>query len=232
MEKTKVLVVDDDPALLPLIETTFAREGYEVYSASDGKQALRMLFANHPDLVVLDIMMPRMDGWETYRRIREVSEVPVIMLTARGQEEDIIQGLECGADDYLTKPFSIKVLLAHARAILRRAALPPVTNHEATTYADNHLTVDLRERRVTVDGESIKLTPTEYRLLAYLVHNAGRSMTFREILENVWGWEYQDDVDYVRVYVWHLRQKLEEDPKDPQYIRTETGVGYRFEGAS
>lgn len=115
--------------------------------------------------------------------------------------------------------------------MLRRAALPPL-GEEATTYADDYLTMDLRERRVTVDGELIKLTPTEYRLLAYLVQNAGRSLTSRQILENVWGWEYQDNVDYVRVYVWHLRQKLEEDPKDPQYIQTETGVGYRFEGAS
>ena len=232
VESTKILVVDDDPALLPLIEYTFAKEGYEVYCAGDGKQALREFFAHHPDLVILDVMMPRMDGWETCRRIREVSEAPIIMLTARGEEEDIIQGLEYGADDYLTKPFSIKVLLAHARAVLRRAALPPLGEQEATTYADDYLTMDLKERRVTVDGELIKLTPTEYRLLAYLVQNAGRSLTSRQILENVWGWEYQDDVDYVRVYVWHLRQKLEEDPKNPQYIQTETGVGYRFEGAS
>jgi two-component system KDP operon response regulator KdpE len=231
MEKTKVLVVDDDPALLPLIMNTFAREGYEVYSAGDGKEALREFFAHHPDLVILDIMMPRMDGWETCRRIREVSEVPIIMLTARGQEEDVVRGLDYGADDYLTKPFSIKVLLAHARAVLRRAALPPLGEEEATTYADDYLTMNFKERRVTVDGETIKLTPTEYRLLAYLVQNDGRWLTFREILQNVWGWEYQDDVDYVRVYVWHLRQKLEEDPKNPQYIQTETGVGYRFEGA-
>lgn len=232
MEKTKVLVVDDDPALLPLIENTFAREGYEVYSASDGKEALREFFAHHTDLVILDIMMPRMDGWETCRRIREVSEVPIIMLTARGEEEDVVRGLDYGADDYLTKPFSIKVLLAHARAVLRRAALPPIGEEEAANYADDHLTMDLKERRVTVDGELIKLTPTEYRLLAYLVQNAGRSLTSREILQNVWGWEYQDEVDYVRVYVWHLRQKLEEDPKAPQYIQTETGVGYRFEGST
>jgi two-component system KDP operon response regulator KdpE len=231
VEDTKILVVDDDPALLPLIEYTFSKEGYEVYCAADGKEALREFFAHHPDLVILDVMMPRLDGWETCRRIREVSEAPIIMLTARGEEEDIVRGLEYGADDYLTKPFSIKVLLAHARAVLRRAALPPIGEEEATTYADDYLTMDLRERRVTVDGELIKLTPTEYRLLAYLVQNDGRCLTFREILQNVWGWEYQDDVDYVRVYVWHLRQKLEKDPKDPQYIQTETGVGYRFEGA-
>ena len=231
MEKTKVLVVDDDPALLSLIDHTFAREGYDVYSASDGKEALRAFFARHPDLVILDIMMPRMDGWETCRRIREVSDVPIVMLTGRGQDEDIVRGLEYGADDYLTKPFSIKVLLAHARAVLRRAALPPVDYEESTTYADDYLTVDLKERHVTVQGEVVKFTPTEYRLLAYLVQNAGHVLTFTQLLENVWGWEYQDDVHYVLVYVWHLRQKLEENPKNPQYIQTEIGVGYRFEKA-
>jgi len=231
MEEKKVLVVDDDPALLPLIEYTFAREGYEVLTACDGKEALKEFFAHKPDLVILDIMMPRMDGWETCRRIREVSDVPIVMLTARGQDEDIVRGLEYGADDYLTKPFSIKVLLAHARAVLRRAALPPVEYAEPTTYADDFLTIDLKERRVTVGGEPVKLTPTEYRLLAYLVQNAGQVLTFTQILQNVWGWEYQDDLDYVRVYVWHLRQKLEQDPKNPRYIQTELGVGYRFEKA-
>jgi two-component system KDP operon response regulator KdpE len=231
MEEKRVLVVDDDPALLPLIEYTFAREGYEVLTACDGKEALKEFFAHKPDLVILDIMMPRMDGWETCRRIREVSDVPIVMLTARGQDEDIVRGLEYGADDYLTKPFSIKVLLAHARAVLRRAALPPVEYAEPTTYADDFLTIDLKERRITVGGEQVKLTPTEYRLLAYLVQNAGQVLTFTQILQNVWGWEYQDDLDYVRVYVWHLRQKLEQDPKNPKYIQTEIGVGYRFEKA-
>jgi DNA-binding response OmpR family regulator len=231
MEEKRVLVVDDDPALLPLIEYTFAREGYEVVTACDGKEALREFFAHKPDLVILDIMMPRMDGWEACRRIREVSDVPIVMLTARGQDEDIVRGLEYGADDYLTKPFSIKVLLAHARAVLRRAALPAVEYAEPTTYADDFLTIDLKERRVTVEGEHVKLTPTEYRLLAYLVQNAGQVLTFTQILQNVWGWEYQDDLDYVRVYVWHLRQKIEQDPKNPKYIQTEIGVGYRFEKA-
>ncbi len=231
MEQKRVLVVDDDPALLPLIEYTFAREGYEVLTACDGKEALREFFAHKPDLVILDIMMPRMDGWETCRRIREVSDAPIVMLTARGQDEDIVRGLEYGADDYLTKPFSIKVLLAHARAVLRRAALPPAEYAEPTTYADDFLTIDLKERRVTVGGEQVKLTATEYRLLAYLVQNAGQVLTFTQILQNVWGWEYQDDLDYVRVYVWHLRQKLEQDPKNPRYIQTEIGVGYRFEKA-
>jgi DNA-binding response OmpR family regulator len=230
MEKNRVLVVDDDPALLSLIEYTFEREGYEVLTASDGKEAMRQFFAHRPNLVILDVMMPRMDGWETCKRIREVSEVPIVMLTARGQDEDIVRGLEYGADDYLTKPFSIKVLMAHARAVLRRAALPPVGEEEPVTYCDDYFAIDLQERRVSVLGEPVKLTPTEYRLLAYMVQNANRVLTFQQILRNVWGWEYQDDLDYVRVYVWHLRQKLEEDPKNPRYIQTEVGVGYRFEG--
>ncbi len=229
MQNEKVLVVDDDPALLPLIEYTFAREGYEVHCASDGQEALRQFFTHRPDLVILDIMMPRMDGWETCRRIREVSEVPIVMLTAKGQDEDIIRGLEYGADDYLTKPFSIKVLLARARAVLRRAALPSAEQEKAILYADDYLTVDLADRRVTIEGEPVKLTPTEYRLLAYLVENAGRVLTFQQILQSVWGWEYQDDLDYVRVYVSHLRRKLEQDPKNPRYIQTEMGMGYRFE---
>jgi DNA-binding response OmpR family regulator len=231
MNNEKVLVVDDDPALLPLIEYTFSREGYKVYSAADGKEALRQFFAHRPNLVLLDIMMPRLDGWETCRRIREVSDVPIIMLTARGQDEDIVRGLDYGADDYLTKPFSIKVLLARARAVLRRAALPPTEYEQAASYADDYLTVDLKERRVTVRGEAVKLTPTEYRLLAYLVQNAGHVVSFRQILQNVWGWEYQDDVDYVRVYIWHLRQKLEVDRGNPKYIQTEIGAGYWFQGA-
>lgn len=229
MQNEKVLVVDDDPALLPLIEYTFAREGYQVSTASDGKEALRRFFADRPHLVILDIMMPRMDGWETCQRIREVSEVPIIMLTAKGQDEDIVRGLECGADDYLTKPFSIKVLLARARAVLRRAALPPQEQEQPILYADDYLSIDLRQRRVTVEGEAVKLTPTEYRLLAYLVENAGQVLTSQQILQAVWGWEYQDDLDYVRVYIWHLRQKLERDPKSPRYVQTELGVGYRFE---
>jgi DNA-binding response OmpR family regulator len=212
MNNEKVLVVDDDPALLPLIEYTFSREGYEVYCAADGKEALRQFFAHRPNLVLLDIMMPRLDGWETCRRIREVSDVPIIMLTARGQDEDIVRGLDYGADDYLTRP--------------------PAEYEQAASYADDYLTVDLKERRVTVRGEAVKLTPTEYRLLAYLVQNAGHVLSFRQILQNVWGWEYQDDVDYVRVYIWHLRQKLEEDRGDPKYIQTEIGAGYRFQGTA
>ena len=229
----KILVVDDNPDLAQALSLGFKLEWpeCEVVAAHNGGNGLTLFGKENPDLVVLDIAMPGMDGFEVVRRLREISDVPVIMLTVRGEELDKVRALELGADDYLTKPFSIKVLLAHARAVLRRAALPPVEYDESTRYADDYLTVDLKERRITVAGEPVKLTPTEYRLLAYLVQNASQVLTFRQILQNVWGWEYQDDLDYVRVYVWHLRQKLEQDPKNPKYIQTEIGVGYRFEPA-
>ena len=226
----KILVIDDDPRLVKLVDYSLTQEGYEVYKAYDGQEGLRQMYSHQPDLVILDIMMPRMDGWQVCRRIREMSNVPIIMLTAKGGEEDIARGLDYGADDYLTKPFRVKELLARVRAVLRRAALPPPTE-EPVTYSDEYLTVNLAERRVVVQGEPVKLTPTEFRLLALLVKNAGRVLTFQQILEHVWGWEYQDDVDYVRIYVWHLRQKIEEDPSQPRYILTEYGVGYRFEKA-
>lgn len=231
MEKRRILVVDDEPRLLQLVEYAFSEEGHDVYTASNGREALRQFYAYRPDLVVLDIMMPVMDGWETLRRIRELSDVPIVILTAREQEEDLVRGLEYGADDYLTKPFSVRVLLARAHSVLRRADLPPVEYEKPSSYSDDYLTVDIAQRRVTVAGQPVKLTPTEYRLLAYMVQNANQTLSSQQILEKVWGWEYQDDLDYVRVYVWHLRQKLERDPKDPGYIVTELGVGYRFQKA-
>jgi len=226
----KILMIDDDPRLVKLVDYSLTQEGYEVYKAYDGEEGLRQVYTHQPNLVILDIMMPKMDGWQVCRRIREMSDVPIIMLTAKGGEEDIARGLDYGADDYLTKPFRVKELLARVRAVLRRTALPPPTE-EPITYSDEYLTVNLTERRIVVRGEPVKLTPTEFRLLALLVKNAGRVLTFQQILEHVWGWEYQDDVDYVRIYVWHLRQKMEEDPSQPRYILTEYGVGYRFEKA-
>jgi len=226
----KVLVVDDDPDLVKLVACSLTRQGYEVYKAYDGQEGLQQIYNHQPDLVILDIMMPKMDGWQVCRRIRETSDIPIIMLTAKGREEDIVRGLDYGADDYLTKPFSIKELLARVRAVLRRATLSLPTETPAI-YSDDYLTVNLAERRVIVGGKRVKLTPTEYRLLAYLVENAGRVLTYRQLLEKVWGWEYMNDIDYVRIYIWRLRQKIEKDPSRPQYILTEYGVGYRFERA-
>ncbi|NPV07642.1 MAG: response regulator transcription factor [Anaerolineae bacterium] len=227
MEGKKILVIDDDPRLQRLLEYTLCQEGAEVLLASDGEEGLRKFYTHTPDLVVLDLMMPRMDGWETAKRIRLVSDVPILMLTARGREEDIIKGFEHGADEYVAKPFSLRVLMARARALLRRASLPPIADHPVT-YSDDYLTVDLDKNRVTAGDRLVRLTATEYRLLAYMVENAGRVLSTRQILEKVWGWEYTDDVDYVRIYIWHLRQKLEPDPKRPRYLQTEHGIGYRF----
>jgi DNA-binding response OmpR family regulator len=176
-------------------------------------------------------MMPDVDGWTVCERIRQVSTVPLIMLTALSQEELIIRGLDYGADDYLTKPCSMELLLARVRALLRRAALPPTTQ-KSVTYSDNRLTIDLDERRVFILGEPVKLSTTEYRLLIYLFQNAGQVLTFQQILEYVWGDTGQANIDYVHVYVSRLRRKLEVNPKEPVYLVTEYGVGYRFEKQS
>ena len=230
-EKTKLLIIDDDEQLVEAVELYLTKAGYEVSTASAGRDGLQTMYVDRPDLIVLDIMMPEMDGWEVCGRIRDVSNVPVIMLTARGQEVDRVKGLKIGADDYVIKPFSLKELEARIQAVLRRAAWPPPTK-SPITYGDDYLTVNLAERRVVVQGEPLELTPTEYRLLAYLVQNAGLVLTNRQLLERVWGWEYVGDVDYVRVYIWRLRKKIERNPGAPKYIRTEHGVGYRFEKAN
>jgi two-component system KDP operon response regulator KdpE len=226
----KVLIVDDDAIMRKLVEQIVLRSGNKFFSAQNGTDGLNQFYAHRPDLVILDITMPMMSGWEVCRHIRQFSNVPIIMLTAMGGERDIVRGLQEGADDYVTKPFNANILQARIQAALRRSALPAV-KQPPTLYNDDHLTLDLTKRRMLVAGNVVKLTATEYRLLCYLFQNAGRVLTFRQILENVWGWEYRDHTDYVHVYVWHLRKKLEEDPKMPKYILTEHGVGYRFEKA-
>lgn len=223
----KILIVDDDPMLSELIGYNLESEGYTIVRAQDGREGLAKFETEQPDLVILDVSMPKLNGWEVCERIRAVSDTPVMMLTAQGREEDIVRGLDLGADDYLTKPFQVRVLLARIRAALRRAHLSPEPEPEVT-YADDYLVIDLADRRVTVDGEVTKLTPTEYKLLAFLVENKGRILTFRQILENVWGFEYIDDIDYLRVYIWHLRKKIEQDSKNPVYLLNELSTGYRF----
>jgi two-component system KDP operon response regulator KdpE len=225
----KILIVDDNPRLLEAVQQTFEKEGYQVIVAYDGQEGMRVAYAERPDLVILDVMMPRLDGWQVCQRVREMSDVPIIMLTAKMEEEDIIKGLTLGADDYLTKPFGVNELLARVRAVLRRARTGALPSSSRVTYHDDYLFIDLDARRVVVNGELVDLTPTEYKLLALLVENEGRALEFREILENVWGFEYVDDVEYVRVYVWHLRRKIEPDPKRPRYLINELNVGYRFE---
>jgi two-component system KDP operon response regulator KdpE len=228
----KILVIDDDPAFARLVEHVLTQKGYEVLNASRGEDGLRLLFAHRPDMVLLDLVMPGMDGWQTCSRIREISDIPIIMLTAQEKaEEDIVRGLDCGADDYLMKSVGSRELVARVRAVMRRAELPSRDKGGGITYSDGFLTVDIAARIVMVKGKRVRLTPIEFRLLALLMQNAGRILTHRQLLEGVWGWEYIDDVDYVRIYVWHLRQKIESDPTQPKYIITEPGVGYYFHKA-
>ena len=236
MEKAtgkKVLIVDDEPNFVNMVNRVLTHQGYTVSSAADGQEALRMIFSQKPDLVLLDVMMPRMNGWQTCRRIREVSDVPIIMLTGQQKSEsDIVRGLDYGADEYLIKPVSSRELSAHVRAALRRSELPSSLEEDSgIDYSDDNLTIDIARRRIMLDGERIRLTPTEFRLLALLVKNTGQVLTHQQLLEKVWGWEYTDDIDHVRIYVWHLRQKLEPEPTHPRYIITEPGVGYCFRKA-
>jgi two-component system KDP operon response regulator KdpE len=226
----KILVVDDEVAQLRLAERVLASNGYEVLKASSGQEAVRIVYERKPDVVLLDVMMPEIDGWQTCRLIREVSDMPVIMFTGkRNSEDDIVRGLECGADEYLSKPVGNRELLARVKAVLRRAEKPSSKNErKKVIFTNDYLTIDVAERKVIVNGERLKLTPREFRLLALLVENAGRILSHQQVLESVWGWEYIDDVDYVRIYVSHLRQKIEPDPSQPRYILTEPGVGYYF----
>ena len=190
-------------------------------------QAINQIREKLPNLVILDVMMPGIDGYETLSLIRETSQVPVIMLTAKSEEEDRIYGLELGADDYITKPFSPRELVSRIKAVLRRTGNRS-PDEEDVIRVDDRLTLDFGKREIWLDGELVKLRPTEYRLLYHLVKNAGWVMTYDQILAKVWGYEYRDETHYVRLYVNYLRQKLEKDPANPKYILTERGVGYRF----
>lgn len=223
----KILVIDDDPILSELVSYILKAEGFTPIVANDGQEGIAKFQAEKPDLVVLDVTMPKMDGFEVCQRIRRISDTPIIMLTAQGNEDHMVQGLDMGADDYVIKPFLLKPLMARVRANLRRAGAGPVAP-DKINYADDYLRVDLENRRVTVKGETVKLTPTEFKLLATLVKNKGRILEFRQLLEQVWGFEYIDDVDYLRVYIWHLRRKIEPDPKNPIYLLNELNIGYFF----
>jgi len=227
----KILIIDDDPAFLNLVEQVLTQKGYEVLKASSGREGLRLIFDQRPDLVLLDVMIPGVDGWQVCSRIREISDIPIIMITGRHKsEEDIVRGLDYGADDYLTKPLGSRELVARVRAALRRAELPSSQDiKQGVIYSDGFLTVDITERKIIANGKRIKLTPREFRLFTLLVENAGRILTHKQLLEKVWGWEYTDDLDYVRIYISHLRQKIEPDPSLPKYIITEPGVGYSFQ---
>jgi DNA-binding response OmpR family regulator len=223
----RVLVVDDEPRMIGFIRMNLELEGYQVLEAHNGVEALEIIRTQLPDLVLLDVMMPEPDGFETLRMLREFSTIPVIMLTAKGEEDDKVYGLELGADDYVTKPFSPRELASRIRAVLRRAEMPsPIAR--TTIRIDDRLEIDFRQREVIVDGERVRLRPTEYRLLYHLVNNAGWIMTHEMLLSKVWGYEYRDETGLLRLYITYLRQKIEPDPARPRYIFTERGVGYRF----
>jgi two-component system KDP operon response regulator KdpE len=226
--KETILIIDDDADLAKIVQINLKREGYDTVVAYSGVEGLQKAYSSQPDLVILDIMMPGMDGWTTCRRLREISAVPIVMLTARGMEADIVRGLELGADDYIVKPFGSKELLARIHALLRRADTSTTKRPPVYSDADGELTVDFVKRMVTVRGTKVDLTPTEFKLLSTFVQNEGRVLPHRFLLTQVWGPEYADEVNYLKLYVRYLRQKVEEDPSNPSYILTEWGVGYRF----
>jgi two-component system KDP operon response regulator KdpE len=223
----KILVVDDEERMVRFIRLNLEHDGFQVIEAYKGGQAIQRLRDNLPDVVLLDVMLPDIDGFEVLKMIREISSVPVIMLTAKGEEDDRVKGLELGADDYVTKPFSPRELVSRVRAVLRRVDSSTAGMH-GLIEVDDRLKIDFDRREVWLDGQLVKLRPTEYRLLFHLVQNAGWVVTHDQLLSKVWGYEYRDEPHYVRLYVNYLRQKLEKDPANPQYILTERGVGYRF----
>lgn len=222
-----VLVVDDEKPLRDFVRRNLEARGYKVTCASNGLEALAVFDNEQIGLVILDIMMPHLDGLETTRRIRAESHVPIIILSAMGEEADKVRAFDLGADDYLTKPFGVGELLGRIQAVLRRSHWSEAPAPEEV-LARGEITVDMPRHEVKVRGEMVELTPIEFNLLVYLMRHAGKVLSHRDILQNVWGPEYGHEVEYLRVYMGHLRQKVENDPMKPVYILTERGIGYRF----
>ena len=223
--KATILVVDDEPHVVRLVQANLQASGYRVLTAHDGRQALQIVEEQNPDLVLLDVMMAGLDGYEVCRRLREYSDIPIIMLTARSAEVDRLAGFAVGADDYLTKPFAVSELLARVRAVLRRSKCPNEVRNRPR-FASGDLAIDFAQHRVTVRGQPVDLSPTEYRLLATLARHADRVMLHEELLREVWGPEYRDEKANLRVYIRYLRQKIEADPANPRLILTHPGAGY------
>lgn len=232
MSREKVLVVDDEPRYVRLLRANLESVNYRVTAASDGASALQKAEIEDPDLILLDLMLPDMDGSEVCRRIREFSTVPIIMLTARREQADKVLGLDIGADDYITKPFDADELLARVRAQLRRGGQKQQVNDIQLPLCLGELEIDFAQQHVKVRGELVGLSPTEYRLLHHLARNAGRVMVQEELLRLVWGQGYENEPEVLRVYVRRLRQKIEDDPSAPRYIRTRPGVGYSMPSPS
>lgn len=224
-----VLVVDDEKPLRDFVRRNLEVRGYKVLTAANGLEALAIFKNENIQLVIMDIMMPHMDGLETTRRLRQDSHVPIIILTAMGEEADKVRAFDLGADDYLTKPFGVGELLGRVKAVLRRAEWSEPASHEERIVR-GEVEVDLERHKLIVRGEAVDITPTEFNLLVYLMKNAGKVLPHRAILQHVWGKEYGDEAEYLRVYVGKLRQKIEVDPLKPNYLHTEHGIGYRFEG--
>jgi two-component system, OmpR family, KDP operon response regulator KdpE len=222
----KLLLIDDDRGLTDLLADYLRNQSHTVHVANDGLGGLRQVFATQPDLVILDVTMPQRDGWEVLQRIRELSTMPIIMLTARDEEANILHGFSLGADDYVTKPFSFAQLAARIEAVLSRS------NHtdslSETELKQGDLTVDLATKRVWRGDEMIHLTPTEFKLLVAMMQRSGEVITSEELVNEVWGEQYAEDIGYVRRYIWHLRKKMEPNPEEPIYIHNVRGFGYRF----
>lgn len=227
MQGKKILIIDDDSHLCQMVHLLLSAAGAEVFTAMDGRQGLKLFYAERPDLVLLDIRMPDLNGWETCQHIRVTSNTPIIMLTTLQEDEEIVRGLQHGADDFVTKPFSGDVLQARIEAVLRRAeqAMPTVQQY---IYYDGHLSIDLEKRQVTVAGEAVRLTALEQKMLFYLAKHAGKPLSYEAILHHVWGADYTNSTEYVQVYMSTLRKKIEVDPRRPRYLQTEHGYGYSF----
>ena len=225
--RRRILIVDDEERMVRFIRLNLEHDGFLVSEAFNGREALQQLRDVSPDLILLDVMMPELDGFEVLQMVRETSKVRVLMLTAKGEEDDRVRGLELGADDYITKPFSPREMVSRVKAVLRRTESSSGSTH-GLIEVDDRLRMDFDRREIWLEGEIIKLRPTEYRLLYHLVQNAGWVVTHDQLLTKVWGYEYRDEPHYVRLYINYLRKKLEEDPANPKYILTERGVGYRF----
>lgn len=226
-DRRRILVVDDEERMVRFIRLNLEHDGFQVSEAFNGKEAIQKIRDVTPDLILLDVMMPDIDGFEVLETVREVSQVPVIMLTAKGEEDDRVRGLELGADDYVTKPFSPRELVSRVKAVLRRTEGASGSMH-GLIEVDERLKIDFDRREIWLEGKLVKLRPTEYRMLYHLVQNAGWVVTHDQLLTKVWGYEYRDEPHYVRLYINYLRQKLEANPSEPKYILTERGVGYRF----
>jgi len=222
----RILIADDEPAIRRAVQTNLARHGFQIDTAETGREALEHAASFRPDLVLLDLGLPDIDGLEVIRALRERGSTPIVVLSVRGQERDKVAALDLGADDYLTKPFGVNELLARVRVALRHVARPP-TGIEAV-FRTGQLSVDLEHRRVTSDGREVSLTPTEYELLKAFIAHPDKVLTDRMLLQRVWGPEYGDEAHYLHVYVARLRKKIESDPQKPRYLRTEPGVGYRL----